>query len=146
MLQKNGSHVATYATGMSLTMETIYNQWFEGTITGIRHDSLFLNGMPFHYKEIKTIRYERTKLNYKTDGVILMIAGAGVLLLGAVNGLYRGDPANEWYTTTSYITAGTLLVGGFILTKLQYKKYEIGKKYSLQYMELNPNKNNRDSL
>jgi hypothetical protein len=131
---------------MHLTMETIYEQWFDGTITGIQHDSVFLNGVPFHYKEIKTLRQDRKGLNYATDGVILMIAGAGVLLLGAVNGLYRGDPANEWYTTTSYIVAGSLLVGGFILTRLRYKTYELGKKYSLDYMELNPNKNDKSSL
>src|SRR5215467_443547 len=106
ILQKNGSNLKTFAVGMSFSMETIYDQWFDGTITGIRHDSVFLNGIAFHYKEIKTIRIERTKLNYTTDGVLLMIAGAGVLVLGAVNGLYRGDPASEWYHPASYITAG----------------------------------------
>ena len=140
MLNKNSAHELTFATGMHFNFETTYQQWFEGTITAIRHDSVFVNGMPFHYKEIKTVRRERTKLNYQTDGTLLMIAGGGVLLLGAVNGLYRGDPANSWYTTTSFIVAGTLLAGGFILTRLHYKKYPIGKKYSLQYLELNPNK------
>jgi hypothetical protein len=146
MLNKNGAHEMTFATGMRINFETIYDQWFDGTITAIRHDSVFVNDVPFHYKEIKTIRRERTKLNYETDGTILMIAGGGVLLLGAVNGLYRGDPANEWYTTTSYIVAGTLLVGGYLLTRAHYKKYNLGKKYTLEYLELNPNKSQVPAL
>ena len=91
--------------------------------------------------EIKTIRFERTKLNYKADGLILMIAGGGVLMLGAVNGLYRGDPASQWYTPVSYITAGALLGLGFLLLHSQYKKYHLGKKYMLQYLSVTSNKN-----
>ena len=56
-------------------------------------------------------------LNYAADGSILMVAGAGVFVLGAVNGMIRKDPADVWYTTTSYITGGALLVGGWLLRK-----------------------------
>ena len=140
-LQKNGSNLKTYSPGMYLVMETIYDQWFEGPITLIRNDSVFVNGFPFHYKEIKTIRFERTKLNYKADGLILMIAGGGVLVLGAVNGLYRGDPASQWYTPASYITAGALLGLGFLILHSQFKKYRLGKKYKLQYLSVTSNKN-----
>jgi len=41
-LKKNGSNIRTYSPGMYLVMETIYDQWFEGTITAIRHDSVFV--------------------------------------------------------------------------------------------------------
>ena len=140
ILQKNGANVKTYEPGMYFIIETIYNQWLEGTITAIKNDSIFINNFPFHYKEIKTVRNERTKLNYTTDGVLLMIAGGGVLLLGAVNGLYRGDQAKDWYTTASFVTAGTLLIGGYLLTRSRFKKYHLGKKYTLEYFILNPNK------
>jgi hypothetical protein len=142
-LKKNGTNFKTYSPGMYFVMETIYDQWFEGTITAIRNDSVFINSFPFHYKEIKTIRLERTKLNYKADGLILMMAGAGVLLLGAVNGLYRGDPASQWYTPVSYITAGTLLAGGFLILKAQFRKFHLGKKFTLEYLEINPNKKDK---
>jgi hypothetical protein len=140
-LKKNGSNIRTYSPGMYLVMETIYDQWFEGNITAIRHDSVFVNAFPFHYKEIKSIRFQRSKWNYKANGLILMIAGGGVLLLGAVNGLYRGDPAGQWYKPAGYITAGALLVGGYLFLKAEYKKYPIGKKFTLEYLEINPNKN-----
>src|SRR6202000_2558906 len=101
VLEKKGANIKTFATGMDITMQTVYNQWFTGNIEAIRHDSIFLNGLAFHYKEIAGIRIERNKLNYETDGVLLMAAGGGVLLLGAVNGLYRHDKAKSWYTTGS---------------------------------------------
>jgi hypothetical protein len=140
VLEKNGENVKTFAASMDITMETIYNQWFSGTIEAIRHDSLYINGAAFHYKEIAVIRRERTKLNYQTDGSLLMIAGGGVLLLGAVNGLYRSDPARKWFTPTSFITAGGLLLLGFFIRKSQFQKYRLGKKYSLQYLALGADK------
>ncbi|MFI5153778.1 MAG: hypothetical protein ACHQET_10625 [Chitinophagales bacterium] len=140
-LKKNGKNIRTYSPGMYLVMETVYDQWLEGYITAIRHDSVFLNNFPFHYKEIKTIRYERTKFPYKANGILLMIAGGGVLLIGTVNGLYRGDPANQWFTPVGYITAGAMLLGGYFLMKAQYRKYRLGKKYTLDYLNVNINRN-----
>jgi hypothetical protein len=140
ILEKNNENVKTYATGMEITFETIYHQWLDGVITAIRHDSIFINDYPFHYKEIATIRSERKGLNYSEDGVLLMVAGGGVLLLNAVNGAYRGDKAKSWYTSGSIITAAALLVGGFLLTKSRFKKYHLGKKYTLEYLALDLDK------
>ncbi len=141
VLKKNDKNLKIYEQGIYMVMQTINDQWFEGPVTAIRNDSVFIKGIPCHYQEIKIIRDDRTKLNYTTNGALLMIAGGGVLLLGAVNGLYRGDPAGEWYTTTSYITAGTLLVGGFLLMNAKKRQYTLGKKYTLVYMNLSANKN-----
>ncbi len=140
VLEKRGENVKTFATGMDMTMETIYNQWFNGTIEAIRNDSIFINGIAFHYKEIAVIRRERTKLNYQTDGSLLIIAGGGVLLLGAVNGLRRSDPAKSWYTPGSFITAGSLLLLGIFIRLSQFQKYHLGRKYTLQYLALGANK------
>src|ERR1700721_2121107 len=74
ILKRHGANIKTYTQGLYFTMETIYDQWFDGTITAIRNDSVFLNGLPFHYKEISAIRRGRTGLNYSTDGTILMLA------------------------------------------------------------------------
>jgi hypothetical protein len=146
MLKKNGAHVITFVAGMHITMETIYDQWFDGTITAIRHDSILVNNLSFHYKEIKAIQKERKGLNYKTDGYILMAVGGGILVLGAVNGAYRGDAAQDWYRPASFIAAGALIVGGFVLTRLETKEYLLGKKFTLEYLELNPNKTGGSSF
>ncbi|MDR3713432.1 MAG: hypothetical protein P4L51_11485 [Puia sp.] len=136
ILKKNGAHVRSYTVGMELTMETVYHQWLTGMITNLRNDSLFLDGAPFHYKEIAAISYDRTSLNYAADGTILMAAGVGVFVLGAVNGMVRKDPANLWYTTTGYITGSALLVGGWLLRRAGNKKYYMGHKYTLDYLSL----------
>lgn len=140
-LKKNGKNVRTYSPGMYFVMETVYDQWLEGYITAIRHDSVFLNYFPFHYKEIKTIRYERTNFPYKVNGILLMAAGGGVVVLNTVNGLYRGDPANQWFTTASLITLSAMVLGGYFLMKAQYKKYRLGKKYTLDYLNIKIDRN-----
>ncbi len=140
VLEKNGSNIKTYSEGIDITVETIYHQWFDGIITAVRHDSVFINGFPFHYKEIAAVKRDRKKLNYEADGVLLMAAGAGVVILGAVNGWYRGDNVGKWYTSTSFTTAGALIIGGYFLSKARYKYYNLGTKYTLNYISLDPNK------
>src|ERR1700726_2105647 len=68
ILQKDGQNIKTYAPGQRIIFETIYEQWFDGMLTDLRNDSVFINGIPFHYNEIKTMRVEREKLNYIQDG------------------------------------------------------------------------------
>lgn len=140
MLEKNGERVKTFAAGTDITMETIYQQWFQGTIELLRNDSIFINGAVFSYKEIAAIRLDRKHLNYQADGVLLTAAGGGVLLLGAINGLIRHDQVSAWYSTTSYITSGALLLLGFLCLHSATKTYMIGKKFTLQYLALSVNK------
>ena len=143
VLQKKGENVKMFSVGMQLTMETIYSQWFEGTITAIRHDSVFINGTPFHYKEFKTLKWERSNFNYTAFGSGLLIAGVGVLVLGAVNGAYRGDKVEDWYAPASFITAGAFILTGLVLLKSKYKVYHLGNKYSVHYLDLSANKKNQ---
>jgi hypothetical protein len=136
LLQKNGRNIKTYAPGEPIIFETIYQQWFSGTLTALRNDSVFINYIPFHYHEIKTMRVERTKLNYAGDGSLLIIAGVGVLALNTINGLYRKDEAKNWFSTSGWITAGALILGGILLKKARVKTYPLGKKYGLHYLDL----------
>jgi|SRR6185312_4198532 len=136
ILQKNGKNIKTYAPGQPIIFETIYQQWFSGTLTALRNDSVFINNIPFHYHEIRTMRVERTKLNYAEDGTLLIIAGAGVLALNTINGIYRKDDAKNWFSTTGWVTAGALILGGILLKKSRTKTYPLGKKYGLHYLDL----------
>ena len=140
ILKRNGANLKTYTAGMSIRLQTIYDQWLEGTLTNIRNDSIFLNGLPFHYKEISAIRVEYKKLNVASEGILLMVAGGGVLFLGAANGLYRKDNAKDWYKPSSYVVSGALFLGGFLLFRSRAKTYKIGRKFSVEYFEWNPNK------
>jgi hypothetical protein len=136
ILQKDGRNIKTYAPGQPIIFQTVYDQWFDGTLTALRNDSVFINGIPFHYNEIRTMRVERTKLNYFQDGTLLMVAGVGVLALNTINGLYRKDKARNWFSTSGWITAGALILGGILLKKTRIKTYPLGKKYGLHYLDL----------
>src|ERR1700735_2902062 len=41
ILKKRGMHVTTYTVGSELTMRSVYDQWFQGTISYMRNDSIF---------------------------------------------------------------------------------------------------------
>jgi len=136
VLQKNGQNIISYVPGKPIMLQTIYDQWFDGYVTALRDDSVFINNIPFHYKEIKTLRRDRTKLNYAVDGSLLMVAGGGIVALNVINGLYRKDNIGQWFSTGGYIAAGALLAGGFLLRRAARKTYPIGKRYQLHYLDL----------
>lgn len=140
VLKRKGANVATYTIGSELTMQTVYNQWFHGYISDMRHDSIVINGIAFHYKEIAAVRRDRYNFGNTIAATGMMIAGGGIFLLGAVNGLYRKDNSKDWYTTSGLITGAALGVGGFLLTKTRHKTYHMGRRFSMEYLVLNPNK------
>lgn len=136
VLKKRGYHVRSYTVGDELTMETVYRQWLSGTITQLRHDTVFLNGEGFHFKEIRSIR--RTHYNFGNTVLPygMMAAAGGILVLNAVNGAYRHDKAKDWYTKSGIITGAALLVGGFILSRTTRTVYHLGGRFKLDYLEL----------
>jgi hypothetical protein len=138
VLVNKGMQVKTFTPGLELNMQTIYNQWFDGTITDMRHDSVFVNGMPFHYKEIAAIRISHVNFGNTVLADGMMVAGGGIFVLGAVNGLNRGDSSNQWYTGSGLVTGAALLVVGYLLTRTRAKTYKIGNKYKLDYLALGP--------
>ncbi len=136
ILQKNGRNIKTYAPGMSIMIHTVYDQWLEGNITDMRNDSLFINGNPFHVKEIDELRENFSKLHLQSAGTILIVAGAGILALNVINGLYTNESSGSWIKTSGWITAGAFIVAGFILKSAKFNNYPIGKKFTLHYLDL----------
>lgn len=140
ILQKNGRNIKTYAPGMPIMLHTIYDQWFEGTLTDLKNDSVFINNIPFHVKEIDELRENFSKLHLQAAGTILIVAGVGVLALNVINGLYTDEPAGTWVKTSGWITAGVFIIAGIIMKSAKYSNYPIGKKYTLHYLNLRPQK------
>jgi hypothetical protein len=158
LVQKNHKTVLTYYEGRFISLETIDKSFAEGLITKIANDSIYIRyfeiqrsvtdygGVYFdtafryttaiHFKDIGKILVIKKNSNKKRNGTILMAAGAGVMVLGAVNGAYRGDPPKDWYKPSGYIVAGALFATGFLMTRTADKKYPIGKKYQLNILEL----------
>ena len=138
VLQKRGAHVCSYTVGDEITFKTIYDQWFTGTIDALRHDSVYVMGQVFSYKEIGAIKRSGKGSGRISIGHTMMIAGAGFFAISAVNGLLRHDNSNVWLTTSGYIIGGALLLGGFILSRSFDREMDMGKKYRLLYLEIRP--------
>src|ERR1700753_4284115 len=80
-LEKNGMHVKSYAVADPLTFETVYGQWFTGTIDDLHHDTVYINGQAFSYKEIAALSREKNSLvSGKGAGISAIIVGAGVFV------------------------------------------------------------------
>jgi hypothetical protein len=136
ILQKDGRNIKSYEPGMPIMLHTVYDQWFDGTITDLRNDSVFINHIPFHVHEIDGIRKNFSRLNLQTNGTILIIAGGGVLALNVINGIYTNEPAGSWVKPSGWITAGALVLAGILMKSARYKNYPIGKKYQLHYLNM----------
>jgi hypothetical protein len=146
ILEKHGMQIRTYTIGTDLEMRTVYDQWFQGTITDMHHDTVYVNGLPFSYKEIANVRIRRADFSNTVLSAGMMVAAGGIFVLGAVNGLYRKDAPKDWYTSSGLVTGAALLVGGFLLSKTRSRTYPIGKKFQLQYMVIGADKKSAPSI
>ncbi|HEV3413646.1 MAG TPA: hypothetical protein VG101_14295 [Puia sp.] len=136
VLQRRGMHVKAFTVGDPLTFETIYGQWFSGTIEDLHHDTVYIAGQAFNINEIGAIKRTDNKGDLNGLGIKMMVAGAGLAVISAVNGALRQDHPNEWFTTSGYIISGALLVGGFVLAELKPKTYKLGGKFKLTYLQI----------
>lgn len=159
LLQKKGKTQQTYFTGKYIYIETKQGNYADGIITGIHSDTVYIRhfdvlqsssdygGVYFdtafryttaiHYRDIGAFVSPQKALNAnKQRGNLLLIAGGGVLALGAVNGLYRGEPPRDWYKPASFITAGALAGLGLLSKNARATRTRLGKKYTLKILQL----------
>ena len=137
VLEKNGMHVRSYTIGDPMTFETVYGQWFTGTIDDLRHDTVYINGQAFSYKEIGALSKEKSSLvSGKGAGLSAIVVGTGVFVLGAVNGGIRGDRTKDWYTTSGIVLGSALIATGVVLIATARRYYKLGGRFKLQYMQI----------
>lgn len=158
LLQKKGKTKQTYFTGRYIYIETKQGNFADGLITAIMKDTIYIRhfdiqksytdygGIYFdtafrfttaiHYNDIGAIISTKDQSSRKRNSTILMIAGGGVFALGAINGLYRGDPPRDWYKPSGYIVGGALLGLGAFLKYGFNPRTPIGKKYTLKILPL----------
>jgi hypothetical protein len=134
VLEKNGMHVKSFTVGDPLAFKTVYGQWFIGTIDDLRHDTVYISGQAFSYKEIAAIKRDHSAVKYW--GAAAVTVGAGVGVLNAFNGAYRGDKASTWFTTSGIILGSALVAGGILLLATPAKQYTLGGKFQLQYLQI----------
>jgi hypothetical protein len=134
----------SYASGIitKIGKDTIYIRHFEilksaTEYGGVYFDTSFRYTTAIHIKDIGAIHPFRSMSGYANTGFMLMIAGGGVMVLGAVNGIYRKENIGEWYKPSGFISAGVLAGTGYLLRRASKKKYVIGKKYQLKILSIN---------
>ena len=159
LLQKKGKTKQSFFTGKYISLETKQGNYADGIITAIQKDTVYIRhfdiqrtatdygGMYFdtvfrystaiNYRDIGALVNPSQKVNNrKRNGTILMVAGAGVMALGAINGLYRGDPPRDWYEPAGYITAGSMIALGYLWSKSAKPRTLIGKKYTFKILPI----------
>src|SRR5579872_6892772 len=52
VLQRRGMHEQAFTIGDPMSFETVYGQWFNGTIEDLHHDTVYIAGQAFNYHEI----------------------------------------------------------------------------------------------
>ena len=158
ILQKHGKTKRSYFAGNYIRLQTKQGNYADGMITKIFHDTIYIRhfdiektftaygGILFdtafryttsiHYKDIGALLSSTTHPARRKNGTLLLIAGGGVLALGAINGLYRHDKPRDWYKPSGYIVAGTLTGLGTLMKLSSDPKSTIGKKYQLNIVPL----------
>jgi hypothetical protein len=158
LLQKHGKTQKSFFAGHFISIQTKQGSYANGIITKIEHDTLYIRhfdieqsvsaygGVYFdtafryttaiNYKDIGALISPRDRSGRRKAGTTLLIAGGGVMALGIINGLYRGDKPRDWYKPSSYIVAGALTGLGAWFKYGNNPKTRIGKKYSLKILLL----------
>jgi hypothetical protein len=159
LLQKRGKTQKSYLAGHYISIKTKGGNYADGIITRIQTDTIYIRhydirqtataygGVYFdtafryttaiHYRDIGAlVKPQKDMAKGKKNGNILIIAGAGVLALGAINGLYRNEPPKDWYKPSGFITAGVLVGLGLLSKHGPRPTIPIGKKYTLKILQL----------
>ncbi len=154
--KRNNRTIKTFFPGVPISFVTNYKRGVSGTITDIRHDSIFvkewdirvvptalgvtmldtagsyING--FQYKEIETIDVsDRTGFGQVTAGKILIIGGIGYTVLNVVNGAYLHEPITDSKNLKNLGIAAGAVGTGLLLNYLSRHK----RKYLIEYIRMN---------
>ena len=158
VLKKNLKTIDTFFPGenMSFTTSTGY---FNGIITSINRDSVFLIqydirqrpsnlGVYFldtvavyrygiNYKQITGLNMNRSvKFNWQGSGGALFAGGILLTTVGMSTWLFA-KPNTRYYASPYLVGSAALLGGiGYFLMKSGSKGFQIGKKYSLEYIRV----------
>ncbi|WP_157558224.1 hypothetical protein [Niabella aurantiaca] len=156
--KKNGITVRSFYTGMDIRFTGTDGFTYEGPITAVAHDSVFIafykttryenilgyiitdtlqtEIIPFHYKQIKTIyvpkRRGRKSLLVPLGG-LMALGGFGYDALNIINGLRANEPVFKGANLTRLgIATATAVAGVWILKKTTGMK----NRYRIVYVNM----------
>lgn len=134
---------------------TIAGNEVSGTIKKIEKDSLFIqiyderkNYTPwgtsfwdtiavglsrYHYKEIREVVKPQRGFGFIRNGVLFIVGGTAYAILHSVNGLYLKQPIDP---VTMAISGGAAATG-LVLKRIHRRTVPLGKRYQLNYINVN---------
>jgi hypothetical protein len=163
--KRNDRPLKSYYAGVFISAVTNSGFTINGYITDIRNDSVFVQQeikklVPTQFgSKIDTVRYnygllytEIAKFNYegtqrygKKKGFvevalpkIMIIGGVGFIVLELVNTVYRGESLSDNNKLAALGIAAGVAAAGFIWQRLQNKATEVGGKFKVVYVKVNP--------
>lgn len=161
-VKKNGRSYTSFYKGAHVRFFTTDGAFVEAFVADIRDDSLFFKpiilrrvGTPWgvtnidtvatsvkgiSYKEVGALPRKNKSFSYIKNGTLLMIGGAGYLLLNLVNGAYLHDPPFGKENLPGMAAATGVFATGFLQSKLHKPIIQMGKKYTVHYINLTASK------
>lgn len=157
ILKKNRKPIKKFYPGNELIVKTPIGI-YEGKIRQIARDSIYLVsykiqrsftsmgtvvidttntyhfGVP--YRDVQAIYENRTGWNWSASGAALFGGGALLTTAGLATWVFA-EKDSRYYARPELVgTAAALAVAGWFLMKVGDKKYHIGSKYQLDYIQL----------
>lgn len=164
--KKNNRTLRTYYPGAFISAVTYTGFEINGFITAIRNDSIifrqeemrlmeakdgmgtvvdtFVYTIGVLYSNIKQFNYGK---NYSWGGrrgfvqvfvpKLMMLGGAGFVVLELVNTAYRGDSLDNPKKLTALGIAAGVAVAGWLIEKSKERNKKVGRKYKVVYIKAN---------
>ncbi len=155
MLKKNNKTLRYYYAGSQIEFVTVTGAYRDALITAIKNDSLYLQEFlvrrlpttygsfildtagsfryTYHYTQIKSFGKQPSK-GFNVSGSGAALLGGGILLTLASAVSYIAD--KEKFSPELMGAAVALGTAGYFMSRTGRKGIVIGKKYSLQYMNM----------
>ncbi|MGI8950134.1 MAG: hypothetical protein ACR2FN_00980 [Chitinophagaceae bacterium] len=159
ILKKRNTTLQTFFSGSFINFQLKDKQWIEGYIKFIRHDSLILRPFQVQYlptiwgtnvadtiwqgimhisiKDIYAMPRKDHSLEYIKNGKLFQFAGAGYVLLNVINGLANRETILGKKNIVKLGAGVVVFMFGKALQWTHSYNLIIGKKYRLQYIQLN---------
>ena len=154
--KKNNISVKTFFPGLPISFITTAKRTVNGTITDIRHDSIFVKEwdirivpttlgvtmidtagsfiIGLHYKEIEKIDVsDRMKFQQALLGPILIIGGSGYIALNLINGAYLKEPVTDSKNLGKLGVAAGAIGTGLLINYIRKHR----RKYKIEYIHMN---------
>ncbi|MBL7745171.1 MAG: hypothetical protein JNN00_16975 [Chitinophagaceae bacterium] len=127
-----------YTEGDEIRLKLKDGNFCSGSITLLRNDTIFVNGLPVHKTFVKEVLLKKKPKKPFPDAKTVALIAAGSALTSAGLAISDKDHQTEALIAGPAIGFGPLLIkhfGGRAIGAIPRKKFRIGKKFYLQVLD-----------